>query len=111
MPAQKASAMAKDCDYTITIKEKGDTIIVNSDNKYTPFNLVYKLNEEFEFPVPGVKEPFKCIETVVGNTYSMVQKNSKMTVMMSTKITNSFMITETRILGTDVCCKAIYTRS
>jgi hypothetical protein len=105
-----AGDLSNDCDYTLRVNETGGCIQVHCNSKHTPYNLIYKLNEEFEFCMPGLKDPFKCIETACGNWYTMVQKNSKMTVKICTKVTNCFMICETSLVGTDVRAKAIYAK-
>jgi hypothetical protein len=106
----QALEMANDYDFTTTIKEKSGSFQIVNNSKFTPYNMIIRLDEEFEFSMPGQDEPFKCIETAVGETYTMIQKNSKSTIKIVTKITNSFMITDLHILGTDVRVKSMYTR-
>jgi hypothetical protein len=83
--------MANDMDFTITVEEKGCFFTLSCDSKLTPYNVFYKLDEEFEFTVSGKDEPIKSIETACGDTYTMMQKNSKVALKMVTKVSKNFM--------------------
>jgi hypothetical protein len=43
-----ANGFAADTKSTMKIEEKGDVFHVTSDSKYMPYNIIYKLDEEFD---------------------------------------------------------------
>ena len=87
--------------------EKGGYFHVVNDSSYNPFNLVYKLGEEFEVPMP-TGESTKCVETGCGNVFTMLQKTAKGTVKMVTTVTSNFMLQDIFVLGTNTRAKIIF---
>ncbi len=110
MPEQLSKDVANDYDHRITVKEKGGYLHVCNDSKYMGNSIIYRLNEEFEFTLPGMDEPIKAIETACGDTYTMVQKCSKFVVKSCAKITTNYMVIDSWLCGKGLRSKAIYMR-
>jgi hypothetical protein len=110
MTSDLAKGFANETEATMKVEENEELFHVSSNSKYMPFNIIYKLDEEFDFTIPGLDEPLKAIETCCGNTYTMVQKSSKMTLKMVTKVSPSFMITDYFVVGSSVRAKVVYQR-
>ena len=99
-----------DYDQKVCVKtQPGGYWNVTCDSKVFPFNITYKLGEEFEWDmsgIPGIPEgvevKYKCIETCVGkDTYVMITKNPAFTVKSVTKCTPNFMVKKEYLLGHD----------
>ena len=114
-----AKDSANDYDQKITVKTKaGGYWTVSSDSKVFPWNVTYKLGEEFEWDmssVPGMPEgmdlKLKCMETRVGkDKYVMIRKIASITVRSVTTCTPNFMVKKDYLLGTEISSTEIWMR-
>ena len=71
-----ARQMAADFETKTCIKSKpGGYYQMKNDNKRMPYNVIFKMNEEFDMNLPGTGKPIKCIMAASGrDTYVMVQR-------------------------------------
>jgi len=113
-----AKDSANDYDQKITVKTKaGGYWTVSSDSKVFPWNVTYKLGEEFEWDmssVPGMPEgmdlKLKCMETCVGkDKYVMVSKHPDGKATKSvTEVTPNFMVKRDYLLGSNLSSTLIF---
>jgi len=115
-----AKDSANDYDQNITVHTKaGGYWTVCSDSKVFPYNITYKLDEEFEWDmsgVPGMPEGMdlkvKCRETCVGkDKYVMVGKHPEGKVTKSvTEVTQNFMVKKDYLVGSNISSTIILMR-
>merc|ERR1712038_2054792 len=101
----------------ITVKTMaGGYWTVSSDSKVVPYNITYKLGEEFEWDmsgVPGMPEGMdlrlKCRETCVAkDKYVMVAKHPDGKATKSvTEVTPNFMVKKDYLVGSSLCSTTI----
>merc|ERR1712018_270870 len=118
-PDKMAKDGANDYDQKVCVKTKpGGYWHVSSDSKVFPYNITYKLGEEFEWDmshIPGMPEgmdlKMKCMETCVGkDSYIMICKYATGTVKSVTKCTPNFMVKKDYILGSNISSTVIFMR-
>ena len=71
-----ARQMAADFETKTIIKSKaGGYYQMRNDSKEMPYNIIIKMDEEFEMTQPATDKPIKCIMAASGrDTYVMVQR-------------------------------------
>jgi len=112
VPEQMARQMAADFETKTIIKSKaGGYYQMRNDSKEMPYNIIIKMDEEFEMSQPATDKPIKCIMAASGrDTYVMIRRHEKATVKISTKVTPNFMVLTEQVLGTNICAKIIMAR-
>lgn len=110
LPNEMIEKMLNDCTALVCIKSQGLFHHHTFKSAVMPFDVAFKLGEEFEFAYPfAPTEKEKCLFVKKGNCLMGTSKGKFDTTTKFT-FTENFMIQEVQLCGTPLCEKVIYSR-
>lgn len=101
-----ANKLQNDYGSRLQICQKGPAHRWNWTSEHRPMDIMFKLNEEFEYYDATMKCNVKMVVTQCGNEFHSVRKLPKFTMKTKAVFGCEFMVLTREVVG--ICCTAKY---